>query len=258
MMTLTRDAIPADGLPPIGTNGGEPLAEYPLPFWLPKPCPSWCRTPHKDCDSTMMRAHMSGHHSVMLSAETGGELRDDHDPSVQGWSPWSIDFEVHQGYREAEPYIHFLFACDGEHNATLDEAQALAGLIQDRIDHAGDMADGVSPQTPGKPFWLEACPAWCVARHEDKDHPHDRMHSSDYQSVVLSMEAAYDGAIHPAGSDNAPMWVPLDLHVALEQDWREIEARIVIEYGNDQSVSLTVDEACELAADIIQVVASAR
>lgn len=255
-MTVTHDARAAESaLVGIGTNGGKPLDEHPLPFWAAKPCPAWCRTPHKTCDSGLMRAHMTGQYSVMLTLEPGGELSDSLDPSVEGWAASAIDLSMHQGYREAAPYLHFMFACDAEPNLTVDEGAAFAALLRRLADSAPDMADGMSPKTEERPFWLTgSCPAWCREGHRHDNYPDDRHHIGEYHTVYLAMEDPYKGLVI-----SGDPWMPQELQAALEQDWREAEPHIVIcVFASDKYYALSLAEARELADDITALVTAAQ
>jgi Domain of unknown function (DUF6907) len=254
-MTVTRDAVPAEGLPPVGTNAGHPLDEHPLPFWLTAPCPPWCQgNPHRDSHDGLMRTHESRAHDVILSMVKAGEVADSHDPSVGGYVPQVIDVEMRQGYRDAEPHFRFCFACNSEPSLTLAEAGQFIDILQHLTLHASDLMDGddMSPQTTARPFWLTGpCPAWCIEKHEEAEFPCDRRHAGEYHAVALSMEDPFDAG-WPAkpGEAKASRWVPRELEAALEQDWREAEPHIVIRASDTEYYELTIAEADELAADM--------
>ncbi len=255
-MTVTHDALASESvLVGIGTNAGHPLAEHPLPFWLTAPCPAWCSSiPHTNQDTGLMRAHRSRDRSVMLSMEAGGELYDSEDPSVTGRAPKCIDLSIRQPYREAEPSLQLAFACDDEPNLTLAEGTALAALLTNLADHAGDLADETAED---RPFWLAGpCPAWCKEPHRDGDHPDDRRHAGGYHSVNLAMQDPYIAFPSKLKTGPGANWRPQYLAVALEQDWREVEPHMAIQYADDKYLALTLDEARELAADLSALVAT--
>jgi hypothetical protein len=256
---VTRDAIPADSLPPMAVPGhaGHPLSERPLPFWLDRPCPAWCTGGrfHTDGSPDRERIHMSDDRSVTLTLEPAGELHDDFDPDVAGHAPAIIDVRMWQHYRDAEPHLQFIFNCDDEPRLTMAEGGALADLLAGLADRAGDLAG----DAPGRPFWLPCpCPAWCAEKHGDGDHPDDRRHVGETRWVPLTMEAPFVAFPSPAKDGPEANWHPAQLGVALEQGWREAEARITVQYADDKYLDLTLAEARELAADIRSLLAGAR
>jgi hypothetical protein len=240
-------------------NAGHPLDKAPLPFWLREPCPAWCQTlAHVNAVPYRQRVHVDRGCSVMLSLMPAGELHDDSDPEVAGFSPACADVGLRQHYRAAEPHLQFAFVIDDdlEPCLTLAEGRALAALLLAAADSAGDLAG----DTAATAFWMSGpCPAWCHGGHEDGDHPDDRCHTGDDKYVALTMEDPVKMVICGEG-DAGPgrQWEPLQLAVSLEQGWREAEARVCVRYGDDKYVDLTLAEARELAAVITALLDSAR
>jgi len=237
-------------------NAGHPLGEAPLPFWLDRPCPSWCATlPHANDHTVGWRVHRSRGYAVALTLEPGGKLYDSSDPAVTGYSAKCIDVNLAQPYREAEPHLSFMFACDDEPDLTLAEGAALAAILTDLARRAGDLAAAAED----RPFWLTApCPAWCTGGHCDGDAPDDRIHHGGYQHVSLTMADPW--TMFPSEAKTGPdaNWEPQQIEAALEQGWREAEARIALQYGDDKYLDLTLAEAGELAAAVNELLAAAR
>ena len=258
-MTVTYEVPVAETMPgmTVPGNAGHPLDEHPLPFWLSRPCPAWCASlPHLSSHAYGERVHVSGGHTVALTLEPGGELYDSRDPAVTGHSPMCIDVELRQHYRDAEGHLRFTFANDDEPRLTLAEGNALAALLAQLADHAGDLTGKAVKE---RPFWLAGpCPAWCAESHNDGDHPDDRRHAGAYHSVSLTMGDAYIAFPSEAKAGPGANWQPRYIAVALEQDWREVEPHIVIQYADDKYLSLALAEARELAADITGLLAGAR
>lgn len=46
----------------------------------------------------------------------------------------------------------------------------------------------MATQDRSNPSWLnEECPAWCIGDHHEDDHPDDRIHDSDGQTVSVAL-----------------------------------------------------------------------
>jgi hypothetical protein len=248
--------VTLEGTATAPANAGHPLGESPLPYWLSEPCPAWCASlPHTNQDTGLIRAHRSGGYSVLLTLESAAELYDSGDPDVTGYAPKCIDLDMGQHYREAEPHLHLIFACDGEPDLTLAEGATLAVVLTSMADSAGDMA----AEAEDRPFWLAgSCPAWCTASHSDGDDPDDWRHVGEYRWVPLTVEDPYVAFPSEAATGPGANWQAPQISVVLERDWREIEAHIVIEYDNDKYLSLTLAEARELAGAVTELLAAAR
>ncbi len=108
-----------------------------------------------------------------------------------------------------------------------------------------------------RPYWLKrACPSWCVATHEDGDHPEDRIHwPDDSPPVLLSLHTSVSAAGESC-SDQA--YRPQQLEVDLEQHADAVEpvVKFVIE-GATAVLRLTLDEAEQVGAAVGRVVAMA-
>lgn len=103
--------------------------------------------------------------------------------------------------------------------------------------------------------WLaeDPCPAWCVAEldHAAATHPADRAHYGPTASVPLvTMEPTVIG--YPT------VWAQPELNVSLDQRYREREPRIVIGVGDDTFAYATLDEAEQIAHDVLEFVHQAR
>lgn len=247
-MTVTLEGTAA-----APANAGHPLDEAPLPFWLDRPCPSWCASlRHTNEDTVRMRVHRGGDRSVALTLEQGHELHDSGDPDVTGYTMKCIDLGLAQHYREAEPHLHFIFACDDETDLTLAEGGALAAILTDLAGRAGDLA----AEEEDRPFWLTGPDlAWCAGGHEDGDEPDDRIHHGEYQHVNLTMMDPF--AMWPSKTGPEAEWQPQEIQAALEQGWREADARIILQYGDDKYLDLTLAEAGELAGDLSDLIHAA-
>jgi hypothetical protein len=109
-----------------------------------------------------------------------------------------------------------------------------------------------------RPYWLKrACPAWCVATHEEGDHLEDRFHYPDDSPPVL---LALHSAVSTAGeSCSGQAYRPQGLVVDLEQHADAVEpvVKFVIE-GAAAVLSLTLDEAEQVRTAVGRVVAMAR
>lgn len=111
-------------------------------------------------------------------------------------------------------------------------------------------ASGDGAPRPWTLWQRTPCPEWCVARHQDGDHPDDRACVGAGEEVELSM--------------GEPVRMPLDgyaLPVArlyLSRGYREISPRLEFCDGDSPSVDMTLDQAEDLAEKITRLVAEAR
>lgn len=109
---------------------------------------------------------------------------------------------------------------------------------------------------PTRPTWLAKlpCPSWCADRdsgmHREHDHFDDRLHIGAGRAVVLT------AADECQARESEP---PDEARMFLRQHYREVEARI--ELGRDDKpvgIQLTLDEAEEFAAKLLDLVSLAR
>lgn len=95
----------------------------------------------------------------------------------------------------------------------------------------------------GQPFWqTEPCPLWCTEHHQDHHIVDEREHYSDMLSAIgLTLANAYEYVV-----DDEVHGQQASLGVYVEQGYREIAPRIVIEPAHKQTGSrydITVAEA---------------
>lgn len=141
-MTVTGSVIPG--------NGGHPLADAPLPYWLREPCPPWCdmTTPHHDSELYDDRLHQGSSCYVTLTTEPRTVIgQEEYDTSVSA-GLW-------QHYRDSRPHIALQIGCSEEIVLELDEAAELARLLAappgewETLTLSMMDPDAVSPQGPG-------------------------------------------------------------------------------------------------------------
>jgi hypothetical protein len=119
----------------------------------------------------------------------------------------------------------------------------------------------VTPVPAPRPHWLTGeCPTWChVDDHASGDRFDDRLHTGMTGVIPLTAEEppSYtdrDGKELWA-ADNEPAWADL----FLIQHYREAEARIWVgRDGTSKGFHLTLDEAEDLAATLLDRVTAAR
>lgn len=110
------------------------------PAWLPNGCPSWCDWigDHNESARYDDRSHIGAGLSLILTAEQ--TLREDRKDTV----PPTLDIYLIQHYREAEPRVHVgRDDMPGTH-LTLDEAEALANKLLNRVATARQAAAQVT------------------------------------------------------------------------------------------------------------------
>jgi hypothetical protein len=110
-----------------------------------------------------------------------------------------------------------------------------------------------------KRWWLGKCPAWCTdGHHEVQEHPEDRVHRH-WEFVAVELTTA---DLVCVGKNNAGQWMhePPELTVDLEQEWREIEPRVVLnqETNAEFALHMTLAEAEELANGLLAAVRTGR
>jgi uncharacterized protein DUF6907 len=116
-----------------------------------------------------------------------------------------------------------------------------------------------STEVPTRPFWLfEPCPSWCDGLHEDGDGIADRRHHSRWgKRICLSTmdpcRAAFDLG------DDAVRHEPCLINVRLEQGYREIEPRVVVEEVHGLGrFTLTMPETERLGKALAKAIELAR
>lgn len=105
------------------------------------------------------------------------------------------------------------------------------------------------------PAWLTTpCPAWCIDRHGEGDHPDDRLHvSRTLSQPLLTMDPVN------YGPPTEPDYRPLELTGSLTQHYLQAEARIVIDDTEFEFARyLTLDEAEGFAGQLLELVRAAR
>jgi hypothetical protein len=103
-----KSTAPDDAIawrPAVPGNAGHPLDVAPLPYWLDRPCPSWCVTlPHADVDHPDDRLHIGASWDVVLTQEPP-DVFTDVDGTVLSSEPVRLMAAVYQGYRDRDPYV---------------------------------------------------------------------------------------------------------------------------------------------------------
>ncbi|MFI7452317.1 DUF6907 domain-containing protein [Nonomuraea sp. NPDC049714] len=121
--------------------------------------------------------------------------------------------------------------------------------------HERSFADREAGIAPTPASWLseDPCPAWCAGGldHDESTHPDDRNHWSPTHSVdLVTMEPVVAG--YPT------RWAPDQVNLALEQKYREREARVCLGKGDDTIIWATLAEAEETAFALLALVREAR
>ncbi len=115
--------------PVIPGNGGHPLDEAPLPYWLDRPCPPWCliSTPHEDREACEDRLHQSSSHEIALTVQPPAVFEvNDH---VIATSQARVTAGMWQHVKDRDPHITLTVNDTTETSFTLAEAAALARLL---------------------------------------------------------------------------------------------------------------------------------
>jgi len=117
-----------------------------------------------------------------------------------------------------------------------------------------------STPTPAseRPIWQTTpCPAWCVEKHRDLDHPDDRIHWSDWHGTKLTTMDTEN-----VGSPDEPAWALHNATVNLFQNYREVEPRITLVDDMHERCSyamhLSLDEAEQIAFKLLDLVRKGR
>ncbi len=100
------------------------------PFWLTRPCPSWCQSDHSEADRPADRRHLSAPLGSVVLTETEAAASAD-----GSWQPQDIHVALTQHVRELEPLI----SCGGHGPAgawhlTVAEARELAAALTRAIE----------------------------------------------------------------------------------------------------------------------------
>ncbi|WP_336208213.1 DUF6907 domain-containing protein [Nonomuraea sp. LPB2021202275-12-8] len=103
------------------------------------------------------------------------------------------------------------------------------------------------------PYWLAShpCPPWCrnTGTHLSSDSPEDRAHDSEVHAVQFdSMEPS------TAFADFRAPEMTFQLTLA----FREVEARVFVEFEGEHVAAATLDEAERIARSILSLVEQAR
>lgn len=102
-------------------------------------------------------------------------------------------------------------------------------------------------------YWLDSfpCPAWCAypETHRNGDHPEERAHDSDTLAVTFATEAP--------STAYAEYQAP-EMKFFLTQGYREAEARVHVEKEGEPVAWATLDEAQQMAFNLLALVRQAR
>lgn len=227
-------------------NAGHPRDDAPLPYWMNRPCPSWCTIAHKDEDTCEDRVHMSEMRRLGLVLEDPPEV--EVDGKVLDDGPAALSVSMWQHYRERAPYIAVIRNDVAVSRCEVAEADELASLLLDAAD-LGEKAEE-APLTNARPSWQSLpCPAWCTFTHDETDIQLDRVHADDPQRVTLTME-------NPEAMPGK-QWRPRTASVSLLQGWREREPCVSLLFLG-QFTHLTLSEARELAGALTGFVQEAN
>jgi hypothetical protein len=97
-----------------------------------------------------------------------------------------------------------------------------------------------------KPVWqANDCPSWCTTTHSDMDGVDSRECVSDQRVIGLTTEETL--IVSPYPNVRA---VLDEVHVALEQGYREETPRITVYRADGHGFGLTLGEAADLMDDI--------
>lgn len=225
---------------------------YPKPvaIWQVGPCPSWCEFSHSDGDEPDDRQCFSTYKTVSRSLIAAIEVV--YPARVQ---LDELRVALEQEHREAVPHIAFSYGSgllhddtsDGYH-LTLEEGSALAEVIFALVAEArsGKLAE----DRPWVAWQRTPCPAWCTDGHHDADGRGARRHTKRDREIPLSMQAALF-----SGGDT---WSLDAVAVGMEADVREYEPRITFYRGNGRGYELTLSEAEQFAAILVELAFEGR
>jgi len=111
-------------------------------------------------------------------------------------------------------------------------------------------------EMPDGPWWLIACPSWCLTAHGAADQPSDRIHYSGDATAERRIDLTLaDPPKRPDGTpyDDAPC-----LDTYLTQHVREAEARVTLSVNEMQGTDLTISEAEALRDHLDCLIRDAR
>jgi hypothetical protein len=131
IVNLEDDTAVAAGavFPVIPGNGGHPLDEAPLPYWLDRPCPPWCliSTPHEDREACEDRLHQSASREISLTVQPPAVF--EVNGRVIATSQARVVVGMWQHVKDRDPHITLIVNDTTETSFTLAEAAALARLL---------------------------------------------------------------------------------------------------------------------------------
>ena len=119
-------------------------AEHSMPYWLPEPCPAWCKDVHERSDEESERLHTSPWQIIPVTTmpmENFGR-----GSGTPHWVAHTAEVSLQQGYREVEPRVLQHDAANDRWHAyfTLDEAEEHAKNILSLVAQARGQAGDVS------------------------------------------------------------------------------------------------------------------
>ena len=119
--------------------------------------------------------------------------------------------------------------------------------------------------TASRVYWQAApCPAWCQdgGQHKNADSGSDRAHFGVSSAIWLTTGDGHveTGTKRPDGSPDIDAWRvwPDDVRAWLTQEYREIEPRVGMGYGDNTEWHLTLSEAAELRDLLTSLIDQAR
>jgi hypothetical protein len=100
------------------------------PFWLTRPCPSWCQSDHDEADRPADRRHLSASLGSIVLTET--EATESADGT---WQAQDIHIALTQHVRELDPLISCLgHGPAGAWHLTVTEARELAAALTRAVE----------------------------------------------------------------------------------------------------------------------------
>ncbi|MEU7861235.1 hypothetical protein [Nonomuraea sp. NPDC049141] len=119
-------------------------AEHSMPYWLPEPCPAWCKDIHERSDEESDRLHTSPWQIIPVT--TMGMENFGRGSGTPSWVAHTAEVSLQQGYREVEPRVLQHDAANDRWHAyfTLDEAEEHAKNILSLVAQARGQAGDVS------------------------------------------------------------------------------------------------------------------
>lgn len=116
----------------------------------------------------------------------------------------------------------------------------------------------MSKSTKRRPYWQhDPCPDWCMGGHSTTDHPADRTHFSRWEQRLVPTLYTAESRRDP--DDQERSVIEPDLITSVQQGWREIDPRVVVEpesTGHEGlgSLQLTRGEAEKLGRALLEAV----